>query len=241
MKDASALILDQPSTQRRSRAVSNALTQAQKPSCTPRACSRRCGPLTPTSWSPRANTSRQGRRQERALRSVAGDAAQVFLAQREHDPAHVPPEERSRTHRARLRARVQRAALQEPGVSAHLPRASRWSRHDPCSHVRPRPCFRTRPRRCRRRRPGARRRDGSPSRALAGQARWPQGDIDRRPSPVHSNTRVERAPSPTGGRGVPASPDVRVSTRRRVADPVARSGTESGGAVTRVGEAAAVE
>src|SRR5262245_56671783 len=57
-------------------------------------------------------------RQERVLRIGPRDRVQFVLAQREHDPANVPPEDRPRTHRARLGARVQRAALQELGVEA---------------------------------------------------------------------------------------------------------------------------
>jgi hypothetical protein len=58
-----------------------------------------------------------------SLRHTTCDLAQVSLAESELDPAHVAPEDRSCTHRARLSARAQRAALQEFGVEALACRA----------------------------------------------------------------------------------------------------------------------
>src|SRR6266542_873833 len=57
-------------------------------------------------------------REDRVRRVLTRDVAQILLPQCEHDSPDVPPEDRSRTHRARLSARVERAAPRELGVEA---------------------------------------------------------------------------------------------------------------------------
>lgn len=91
------------------------VAQSQKPSCTARACSCRCGPLTSTSWSPRANTSRQGTARL-ALSRLPPAISRSSSTLRAKTTRRTSPEDRARTHGAGFGARVQGAAPQELGV-----------------------------------------------------------------------------------------------------------------------------